>query len=137
MEESRLKDTSTEKLSLTETFYKMFPFYLYIGMTYEQYWNDDVCLTNYYRKAYEIKNEHMNQNKWLQGMYIYDAVSTALYNMFGRSKGRTPRSYAEKPYDFYKKEDTLKQEELEKERSKVWLINFVNAYQNDESNLEK
>lgn len=135
MEESRLKDTSTEKLSLTEAFYKMFPFYLYIGMTYEQYWNEDVCLTNYYREAYEMKCEHLNQEKWLQGMYIYDAISTSLYNMFGRRKGRTPRNYAEKPYDIYKKEDKTKQEELERERSKVWLINFVNAYQNDEGDL--
>ena len=43
-------------------------------MTYDQYWNDDCQLVKFYRKAHKLKNEQKNQELWLQGMYIYEAL---------------------------------------------------------------
>ena len=37
--------------SYAETFQRLFPFYLAIGMTATQYWDDDPSLTIAYRKA--------------------------------------------------------------------------------------
>ena len=86
-------------LTYTEQFYEMFPYYLSIGMTYDQFWNDDPTLVKYYRKSAEIKAEKRNQELWLQGMYIYEAlcdVAPILQAM--AKKGTKARPYPEQPY---------------------------------------
>lgn len=96
-------------------------------MTYEQFWDDDPALAKYYRKADKLRNDRKNTDMWIQGMYIYDAVSTVVYNVWCRGKSQ-PQKYAEKPYQF----DVVKsQEEREIEESakaEVWLKNFVNKF---------
>ncbi|MFQ9922110.1 MAG: hypothetical protein ACLRVU_01280 [Beduini sp.] len=128
MEETELNTSTNKNIRLTETFYKMFPFYLSIGMNYDQYWNDDVCLTKYYREADKLNQERINQEKWLQGLYFYDAISTSLFNMWGRSKGKQPKNYAEKPYDFNHSISEEEKKKVESEKAKVWLMNFVNSF---------
>ncbi len=61
--------------SYSEIFLAKFPYYLSIGMTEEQYWDRDSTLVKSYRKAEELRKERVNQEMWLQGMYIYDAIS--------------------------------------------------------------
>ena len=68
------RNRSTPLFTYTEKFYECFPYYLSIGMTPEQYWDGDPTLTKYYRKADEIKKERLNEELWLQGMYIYEAL---------------------------------------------------------------
>lgn len=96
-------------------------------MTYEQFWDDDPALAKYYRKADKLRNERKNTDMWIQGMYIYDAISTVVYNVWCRGKSQ-PQKYTEKPYQF----DVVKsQEEREIEESakaEVWLKNFVNKF---------
>jgi len=97
----------------TEIFNRQFPFYLSIGMTYDQYWNDDCLLTKYYREAQEIRNDRKNQELWLQGLYIYDAltkVAPALHAM----KPQRPSPYPEKPYPITKEAIERDKEEREK-----------------------
>lgn len=57
-------------LSYTEQFYQQLPFYLSIGMTPEQYWDEDCTLVVAYRQAYELKRKERNNDLWLQGLYI-------------------------------------------------------------------
>ena len=47
--------------SYTKTFYEVFPFYLSIGMTPEQYWDGDPMLAHYYRKAEEMRQKRKNE----------------------------------------------------------------------------
>ena len=107
------------------------PFYLSIGMSLAEYWDGDPILAQYYRKAYLIKQEQENNIAWLQGLYIYDAVSTALHNALrGFGKGNIPaRDYAKEPYCFNNKEKTdaqkLKEIEKEKEKAAAWMESFV------------
>ena len=105
-----------------------FPFYLAIGMSYTEYWDGDPVLAQYYRKAYLIKQEEINNTAWLQGLYIYDAVSTALHNAL-RGKNSRPRDYAKNPYNFNRKEkseaDRLKEVEIEQQKAAAWMENFV------------
>lgn len=68
-------------------------------MTYDMYWNGDCLLTKYYREAHRLKNEQKNQELWLQGMYIYDALCkvSPILHAFAKS-GTKPVPYPEKPY---------------------------------------
>ena len=93
------QDGSAPSLTYTEKFYELFPYYLSIGMTYEQYWNGDCTLTKYYRRADEIKKERLNEELWLQGMYIYEALCdvSPILHAFAK-KGTKPVPYSDKPY---------------------------------------
>ena len=103
-------------------------FYLAIGMSYAEYWEGDPSLARYYRKAYQIKQEEINNNAWLQGLYIYDAVSTAMHNALRDKKTRI-REYAKQPYDFKNREKTeaekAKEVAIEQQKAAAWMENFV------------
>lgn len=105
-----------------------FPYYLALGMTYEQYWCSDPYLTVYYQKAKKMKFDYDNQMAWINGMYIYDAVSAIVFNTWCRKEGEQCKNYTNKPYEF----DGVKQEEeLKKEaevQAEAWMRNFVNLY---------
>ena len=105
-------------ITYTEKFYEAFPYYLSIGMTYAQYWDDDPSLPKYYRKADELRNERKNQELWLQGMYIYEALCDVapVLRAFA-AKGTKPTPYATKPYAISDKQ--AKQNEEEKQRKLV------------------
>lgn len=123
--------TPTKNKTYSEIFDECFPFYLAIGMSYAEYWEGDASLARYFRKAYKIKQEQDNNNAWLQGLYFYDAISTALHNaMRGISKSKPPaKDYAKQPYELFKKEKTeieLAQEvEIEQQKALDWMEKLV------------
>ena len=81
-------------------------------MTYDQYWNDDPTLVKYYRKADEMRSERRNEELWLQGMYVYEAlcdVSPVLHAY--AKKGTKPQPYSEKPYAITEKQRRYEAEE--------------------------
>jgi hypothetical protein len=100
-------------------------------MSYAEYWEGDPSLPKYYRKAYRIKQDEINNNAWLQGVYIYDAISTALHNALRDPKKSRAKEYAPKPYDFRHKEKTeqekAKEVAAEREKAATWMENFVRA----------
>jgi hypothetical protein len=106
---------SPSSITYTEKFYELFPYYLSIGMTFDQYWNDDCTLVKYYRKAEELRNEKRNQELWLQGMYVYEALCDVapVLHAFAK-KGTRPAPYSTKPYAITEKQ--IKQDEEEKQR---------------------
>ena len=119
----------------TEVFEESFPFYLAIGMSFAEYWEGDPKLAQYYRKAYQIKQDEINNTAWLQGMYIYDAVSTALHNAL-RGMGKVkppPKEYAKQPYEFKNRVKTeaekAKEIKIEQEKAAAWMENFVRINQ--------
>ena len=103
-------------LTYTEQFYEAFPYYLSIGMSAEQFWDGDPNLVKYYRQADEMRIERKNQELWLQGLYIYDAlcdVAPILQAM--AKKGTKARPYPEQPYPITEKQ--RKRDIAEKERT--------------------
>ncbi|MBQ8766533.1 MAG: hypothetical protein IJZ16_06990 [Clostridia bacterium] len=122
----------TQAKTYTEIFEENFSFYLAIGMSSAEYWEGDCSLTRYYRKAYKIKQEEINNNAWLQGLYMYDAVSTALHNAL-RSKNTKARNYAKQPYNFENKEkseyEKAKEVQIERQKAFAWMENFVRTNQ--------
>ena len=109
------QESSLSSFTYTEKFYELFPYYLAIGMSSEQYWDGDCTLPKYYRKAEELRNERRNQELWLQGMYVYEAICDVapILHAFAK-KGTKPTPYASKPYPLTAKQ--VEQEEEEKQR---------------------
>ena len=109
------RNGSSSSFTYTEKFYELFPYYLSIGMTPEQYWEGDCTLVKYYRKAEELRNEKRNQELWLQGMYIYEAICdvSPILHAFAK-KGTKPTPYSTKPYAITAKQ--VKRDEEEKQR---------------------
>ena len=112
--------------SYTEKFYDVFPFYLSIGMTPEQYWDGDPSLPKYYRKAYELQRKRRNEDLWLQGMYVYEALCDAspLLQAFAK-KGTKAHPYVDHPYSITsedRKEEEKLREQREKEKAKQYML---------------
>ena len=131
---------TTQQKTYSEIFEESFPFYLAIGMSSAEYWEGDSSLARYYRKAYKMKQEEVNNNAWLQGLYIYDAISTALYNAL-RGKNSQAREYARQPYNFENKEkseiEKAKEVEIEQQKALAWMENFVRINQKSREPLSQ
>lgn len=86
-----------------------------IGMTYDEYWNGDNELPRYYRKAHEYKRRQRNEELWLQGLYIYQAIGALvpLFNFF--DKDRKADDYIQEPFPITKKEAQERKERKERE----------------------
>ena len=69
-------------------------------MTYDQFWFGDPWMARSYREAYVERRKEENTRDWLQGAYIYNAVSTALANAF-RKKGAQAVDYIEEPFQIF------------------------------------
>ena len=111
--------------SYTKTFYEAFPFHLSIGMTPEQYWDGDPLLAKYYRQADELKRKRKNQELWLQGMYIYEALCdvSPILRAFAK-KGTKPLPYPDHPYSITAKEieeERKLQEKREREKARRYM----------------
>lgn len=111
----------------TEIFNECFPFYLAIGMSAEEYWAGDPSLARYYRRAYKIKQDEINNTAWLQGLYVYDAISTAMSNALSKKKNR----YAKQPYNFNNREkseiEKAREVEVEQQKAAAWMEQFVQS----------
>lgn len=92
-------DNGPAPVTFTEQFYNHLPYYLAIGMTYDQFWNDDCCLVKYYRQAHELKRRERNQELWVQGAYFYEALVDVapVLHAFAK-KGAKTRPYISSPF---------------------------------------
>lgn len=111
-----------EPLSATEIFDRDCPYFLAIGMTYDQYWYDDPMLVRAFAKADKIKRERKDFYLWLQGRYFADAIASTIGNAF-RDKGTEPCKYPAKPYLM----EETEQQKAEKEEQE---IAFADAWMN-------
>ena len=113
--------------SYTEVFYANFPYYLSIGMSAEEYWNGDCELVKYYRKAQELRTHIKNQELWLQGLYVYEAlcaVSPVLHAF--AQKGTKPLPYPSRPYPLTEKEKEEQERLTQKEKRAKLKAAFIN-----------
>lgn len=115
----------------TEMFEEYCPYYMAIGMTYDEYWHGDNELPRYYRKLFEINTERKSQDMWLQGMYFYDALCrvTPLYDSF--SKKRDPVPYIDHPYplteatrQLYRQKEQRKKQQDAMEYVRNWAMDW-------------
>ena len=71
-----------------------------IGMTYDEFWEQDVRLVEVYRKADELREKRRNRELWMQGMYIYEALCDAspLFRFSMKKGSIKPEPYVKEPY---------------------------------------
>lgn len=86
-------------------------------MTCDQFWNQDVELVKAYREANKIKRDLKNQDMWMQGAYIYEAILDAapVLRFSFSKKPPKPIPYREQPYELrtgQRKQEAGKSEEL-------------------------
>ncbi len=102
-------------IKYTDAFYRCFPYYLNLGMSYDLFWNEDCCLVKFYRQAYKIRQRERNYECWLQGAYFYSAladVAPALHPF--AKKGTKIRPYLSEPLDL----EQNAEQNVSKEKSK-------------------
>lgn len=98
---------------MTDWFYDLLPMAITYGMSVKEFWEEDPDLFWAYRFSYiekiKFENEDKNGTAWLQGAYIYEAVSIALANAFSKQK----LSYSKLPYGVKVEEDKEKMLEVQ------------------------
>lgn len=98
-----------------------------IGMSYDEFWNQDVCLVKVYRKAYELREKRRNQELWLQGLYFYEALCDAspLFR-FSMKKGTIkPEPYVKEPYPITEAEVREREEREARKREERLKAQFA------------
>lgn len=127
------ESSEVESTSLTQLFENLCPIYMSYGMSYDEYWHGDAYIVKYYKEAYKLKLQAQDENNWMQGMYVYEAIldCSPILHAFSK-KGTKPLQYATKPYLIDKFRKKTKQEiEREKENERLKFIvqmeNWFNA----------
>lgn len=101
--------------SYSDIFDAVYPQYLMMGMTPEEYWDGEVGLLKARRDAFVLMKEREERERdtqaWLTGMYIRDALQSVYLMVNGFvPKGVTATPYPNKPYS------TQEQERIQEEK---------------------
>ena len=126
------KDKSkVESTSLTKIFEETCPVYMSYGMSYNDFWFGPAFMVQFYRDANKLRIRQQDENNWMVGMYVYEAIldCSPILHAFSK-KGTKPLPYAEKPFlldRLQEKTETEKEQEKENERLKA-IIRFNNWF---------
>lgn len=108
---------SSSRSVYTEVFENIFPHCLAIGMTYEEFWYKDPHIVKFYLAAEKERLHRRNEEMWLQGFYIYQAIGAfaEILPAFPK-KGAKIRPYLDEPVSLSEAEQQAKRERQEAER---------------------
>lgn len=109
--------------AFTEVFLRVFPQYLAMGMSYEEFWRGPASLAKSYREAQEMRRREEEWGRWRQGAYIYDAllrVAPVMRASFGGGKVE-PGKYPDEPWPLTEKEARERAEAREKENYERYI----------------
>ena len=128
-----------------DIFDELFPHYLLMGMTPEQYWDGESWLKQAYRKAYQIRMENeqklADRNNWYMGQYLISVLQTVplLVGGLNVKEGTKLPGYPEKP--FFEQQEEKKQEDVrkkqEEDQSKLAMAMFQAFTTRFNRNIEK
>jgi hypothetical protein len=128
-----------ESTSLTKTFEEACPIYMSYGMSYNDFWFGPAFMTQFYRDANKLRIRQQDENNWMIGMYVYEAIMdcSPILHAFSK-KGAKPLPYVERPYlmdKFQEKTEAEKEQEKENERLKA-IANFNNWFHATKKHFE-
>ena len=128
---SEEEQSRVESVSLTKLFEKACPIYMSYGMSYNDFWYGPAFMTTFYRDANKLALRRQDENNWMIGMYVYEAIldCSPVLHAFSK-KGTKPLPYADKPYlmdRLQEKTEAEKEQEKENERLK-FMVQMNNWY---------
>ncbi len=114
---------------------KMFPYYLAIGMTAEEYWYGDPLLCRAYHEAFDMKMDIQNQLMWTQGFYVHNAVSASISQAFNK-KASDRMKYMEEPIDRHPERTRAERERKQREALANYLNSLAKSFNKGKANAE-
>lgn len=114
------EDSEQTTPSYGNIFDELFPHYLVMGMTPEQYWDGESWLKPAYRKAYKLKMENerrtADMHNWYMGQYMMAVLNATplLVGGLNVKPGAQLPDYPDKP--FLEKQEEMKREEVRKKK---------------------
>lgn len=114
---------------MTEKFEaELLPTCLAMGITYEYFWELNPRKLTPIAEGYKLRKKALDEQQWLLGGYIFEAVSLAMGNAF-RKKGSKAKSYFDelkKPLfsDIDKRDENNMTEEEKKKRTETLFTNL-------------
>ena len=115
-EQAETSETETNQPRTNEELYaQMFPYYLSLGCSYNEFWYGEPWIAAAYLEAELYRREQVNHDLWLQGLYFSNAVNTALANAFWDHKGIKPDGYLKYPIAFTEREKAAEAERKRQE----------------------
>lgn len=82
----------------------MYPYYMSLGMSYNEYWRGPAWLCAVYREAYDMRMKREEWARHRQGMYFFNALMCAAPVIKPFVKDAKPGKYPEEPWPVTKKE---------------------------------
>lgn len=101
------------------------PYYMLRDVSYDEFWHGDYTAFPAYLRLYDLKRQKKSEELWLQGLYNFHALSTALSNLNLDGKRRRPNRYLEEPLRIVPYTEAEKKANAERERKK--LIDYLNG----------
>lgn len=115
MDGDPVTEEPSKPITLNEFFRAMFPQYMALGMTYDEFWEGPAWLVRSYREAAELKRAQRNWEMWMQAAYIYDTMLrvSPVFRPFGKGEVK-PADFMEAPYPLTEKEAREREEARER-----------------------
>lgn len=119
---SKEKSEEVEGTSLTKLFEELCPIFMSYGMSYDEYWHSSPYRAKFYLEAHKLKIKQKDEEMWMQGMYIYEALCdvSPILHAFSK-KGTKPLQYSAAPY-LSKAKVLQNKQEKEQEKKNAQLI---------------
>lgn len=106
----------------------MLPFYLFIGVSEEKFWDSCPVELKPYEDAWNLRRKQENQMMYLQGLYFADALNCTICNAY-RGKGKKQAEYPSEPYQIMPLTEREREQKEDDELQK--LIARFNGLESD------
>ena len=95
------------------------------GMSYDEFWYGEPYRAKFYLDSHKLKVKQKDEEMWIQGMYIYEALCkvSPVLHAFSK-KGTKPLPYSSKPYLYDQPEFKSEQEKEQQRKNEELLVKF-------------
>ena len=104
MEESVGQQSPASSTTVIDYLEQLCDYALSIGMSYNEYWYGDPHILVNYVHAEEIRQKRKNNEMWIQGAYIYEAIGNLAPILNAFSKDNRAKPYRKQPIALTEKE---------------------------------
>lgn len=116
------------KKSIEQTFIDACPYFMAIGVSYDDFWYNEPDIAKQSLKAHEIRQKIENEKIWLQGYYTYIALCSVspVLHAFAK-KGSKPLPYPSEPLALSQDEIDERNERQRQNRLRTLKQKLINS----------